>query len=170
MTFQAIQPRLVRTTTMAFLASAALTVTTPTFAQSSFFSDWHNSQNFSVQFTDQKLSVTGNNIPLKDLLLEIQEQTGIKVNFVANTSDKVTLNVEEQSVENVISKISNNHMIIHSNVNGTKTVSELIIMSDGNEEVTTTAETSEYLPTGEPAPLIVAAKPELPDENADQNL
>ena len=55
-----------------------------------------------------------------------KEQTGIKVNFVANPNDRVTLNVEEQSVENVISKISDNHMIIHTDVNGTQTVSELI--------------------------------------------
>ena len=101
-----------------------------------------------------------------------KEQTGIKVNFVANPNDRVTLNVEEPSVENVISKISDNHMIIHTDVNGTQTVSELIIISGGNEEVATTAETSEHLPTGAPAPQIAAASPspELADENTDQNL
>ena len=61
-------------------------------------------------------------------------------------------------------------MIIHSNANGIKTVSELVIISDGNEDISTTAETSEFLPTGEPTPLIAAAMPELTDEKADQNL
>ena len=170
MTSNSILSNLARTVKMALLTTAALTVTTPAFAQSNFFSDWHSSQNFSVEFNGQKLSVTGNNIPLKELMLEIQEQTGIKVNLVANPGDRVTLNVEEQSVESVISQISDNHMIIHSNVNGIKTVSELVIISDGNEDISTTAETSEFLPTGEPTPLIAAAMPELTDEKADQNL
>ena len=81
MTFQAILSNLSRTVKVALLTTVALTVTTPAFAQSTFFSDWHNSQNFSVEFTDRKLSVTGNNIPLKELMLKIQEQTGIKVNL-----------------------------------------------------------------------------------------
>ena len=170
MTSQAILSNLARTAKVALFTTIALTVTTPAFGQSNFFSDWHDSQNFSVEFTDQKLSVSGNNIPLKELMLEIQELTDIKVDLVANPSDRVTLYVEQQSVENVISQISDNHMIIHSNVNGIKTVSELIIISDGNKEIETAAETSEFLPTGEPTPLIAAATPQLTDEKADQNL
>ena len=175
MTIPAKLTGIIRTGILASLTTVALTVTTPLFAQSSFISNWYDSQNFSVDFTDEKLTIKGNNIPVKTLLLEIQELTGIKVNFVSGPSDKVTLDVDAQSVESVIAKISDNHMIIHANVNGTKTISELIIIAEGTTEVASADNISEFLPTGEPAPQIAAATPdrtntELTDKDAEQNL
>ena len=85
MTISAKLTGIIRTGILASLTTVALTVTTPLFAQSSFISDWYDSQNFSVDFTDEKLTIKGNNIPVKTLLLEIQELTGIKIKSVSYT-------------------------------------------------------------------------------------
>lgn len=160
---------------IAALTTVALTITTPASAQSSFFSDWYAIQNFSVEFTDNKLSIAANDVPVKTLLQEIQEQTGINIKFVADPGDRVTLNVDDQSIETVIAQISNNHMIVHANVEGTKIISELIILSNDARAVVAdaTSELSEFLPTGEPAPQVAAATaatPELTDQDTEQKL
>lgn len=159
----------VRSGLLVSLAALALSVTsTPLLAQSSFFNAWQQGQHFLVEFADEKLSVKGDSIPVKELLLQIQEQTGIVVNFVSNPTNTVSLDINEQSVENVIAKISDNHMIIHDNVNGKKTISELIIISAGTStdtaEVASDDSVSEFLPSGEPAPLIAAATPDSEDK------
>ncbi len=143
----------------ASLTTLALTApSTPLLAQNSLFNSWIEGQNFLVEFVDEKMTVKGNSIPVKALLLQIQEQTGIPVNFASDETETVTLDIYEQSIEQVVAKISDNHMIIHDHVDGIKTISELIIFSTGNTEVASTdSVTSEFLPSGEPAPLIAAA-------------
>jgi len=149
------------------ITALTLTVTsTPLFAQSSLLNALRGGQSFLVEFANEKLSVKGESIPVKALLLQIQEQTGIIVNFLSDPTDTVSLDIREQSVENVIAKISDNHMIIHDNVNGTKTISELIIISADSPELAIDDNTSEFLPSGEPAPLIAAATPDSEDKPA----
>ena len=87
----------------------------------------------------------------------------------------MTLNVDDQSIETVIAQISNNHMIVHANVEGTRIISELIILSNDARAVVAdaTSELSEFLPTGEPAPQVAAATaatPELTDQDTEQKL
>ena len=110
-------------------------------------------QNFVVEYVDEKLSVQANNSRVKELLLEIQDKTGIEVNFIADPKDTVSLDISEQSVESVIGKITENHMIIHDMINGKKTISELIIISD-DPELISGGGGSANLPSGQPAPAI----------------
>ena len=142
-----------------FLNLAAAVVlaaaTTPVSAQTE--------QNFLVEFSDDKLSIQANNTLVKDLLLEIQDKTGIPVNFVSDPKDTVSLSITDQSIEHAIAKITANHMIIHGNINGTKTISELIIISD-DPELQNSGAVSANLPSGQPAPAIGAAS----DQPADQ--
>ena len=135
---------------------AVLAFTTPALsAQTSFL----------VEFDNKKLSVKGDSIPVKDLLLEIQDRTGILVNFISSPTGTVTLDIDEQSVEQVIAKISDNHMIIHDTVDGLKTIKELVYIS-GATEVASVAATSEFLPSGEPAPSIAVVTPGTEDAQA----
>jgi len=154
-------PRHIRPNLVASLAALVLTVTTPSlFAETSFFSAWQQ-QNFQVEFADEKLSVIGESIPVKDLLLKIQEETGIPVNFITTPTGTLSLNINNQSVENVIARISDNHMIIHDTVDGVKTIRELFFISE-TTEVASSAAASEFLPSGEPAPLVATAAAAAP--------
>ena len=145
--------RRIRPNLVASLAALALTVSTPSlFASTSFFSAWQQ-QNFEVEFADEKLSVIGEGIPVKELLLKIQEATGIPVNFITTPTGTLSLNIEKESVESVIARISDNHMIIHDTVDGVKTIQELFIISE-TTEVANSVAASEFLPSGEPAPLV----------------
>lgn len=127
-----------------------------------------SAQNFLVEYTDDKLSVQGNNIQVKELLLEIQDKTGIRVNFIAEPKDTVSLNISEQSVENVIAKITENHMIIHDIINGKKTISELIIISD-DPELKSSGGGSANLPSGQPAPSVEGTSPTEESSNEPTN-
>jgi len=127
-----------------------------------------SAQNFLVEYADDKLSVQANNIRVKELLLEIQEKTGIPVNFIADPKDTVSIDVSEQTVESVIAKITENHMIIHDTINGKKNISELIIISDDPELNNTGG--SANLPSGQPAPAITSEPDGTSSENADDNI
>ena len=135
------------------LLTATSALTAPVLAQS-----------FLVEYADEKLSVEANNIQVKDLLLEIQDKTGIQVNFIADPRDTISLSVSEQTVENVIAKITENHMIIHSIVNGKKTINELIIISE-DPELNSGGGGSGNLPTGQPAPAIATVPAAGQDSN-----
>ncbi len=117
-----------------------------------------SAQNFLVEYTDEKLSVQANNTQIKELLLEIQNKTGIRVNFIAEPKNSVSLNIIDQSVEAAIAKITENHMIIHDIVNGKKTISELIIISD-DPELRSSGGGSANLPSGQPAPAVEEPSP-----------
>lgn len=112
-----------------------------------------SAQNFLVEYIDEKLSIQANNTRVKELLLEIQDKTGIKVNFIADPKDTVSLNINDQTVEHAIAKITANHMIIHDFANGKKTISELIIISD-DPELRSSGTGSANLPSGQPAPAV----------------
>jgi hypothetical protein len=75
------------------------------------------------------------------------------VNFIADPRDTVSLNINDQTVENAIAKITANHMIIHDFINGQKTISELIIISD-DPELRSSGTGSANLPSGQPAPAV----------------
>ena len=124
-----------------------------------------SAQNFVVEYVDEKLSIQANNTRVKELLLEIQDKTGIQVNFIADPKDTVSLDITEQPVENVIGKITENHMIIHDIVNGKETISELIIISD-DPELISGGGGSANLPSGKPAPAIT---PETNESNEPAN-
>jgi len=141
------------------VTTIAATMTSPLAAQSE--------QNFLVEFIDDELSIQASNILVKDLLLEIQDKTGIPVNFVSDPKDTISLNITGQSVENAIAKISSNHMIIHGHTNGIKTINELIIISD-DPELKSTGNDSANLPSGQPAPEIAAATEQPSAEQTDR--
>jgi len=149
--------RRIRSHLMVSLATVSFAVTAPSLsAQTSFL----------IEFADEKLSVKGDSIPVKDLLIEIQYLTGIHVNFISDPKETVTLDIDEQSIEQVIAKISDNHMIIHDTVDGLKTIRELFFISGTTETVS--ASVSEFLPSGEPAPLVAAVNPVAEDEKATE--
>lgn len=112
-----------------------------------------SAQNFLVEYVDEKLSIQANNSRVRELLLEIQDKTGITVNFIADPKDTVSLDISDQTVENAIAKITANHMIIHDFANGKKTISELIIISD-DPDLRSSGAGSANLPNGQPAPVI----------------
>lgn len=111
-------------------------------------------QNFFVEYEDEKISIEANNILIKELLLEIQNKTGIPVNFIAEPKDTVSLTISDQTVESAIAKITENHMIIHDTVNGKQAISELIIIAEDPELTSSSGSGSSNLPTGQPAPAI----------------
>lgn len=116
-------------------------------------------QNFFVEYENEKISIEANNIRIKELLLEIQNKTGIPVNFIADPKDTVSLTISDQTVESAIAKITENHMIIHDTINGKKSISELIIIAEDPALTSSAGGGSANLPTGQPAPAIEAPQP-----------
>ena len=79
-------PRLQRCAGAGFCLPAALFVLTATSTPVA-------AQNFVVEYVDEKLSIQANNSRVKELLLEIQDKTGIEVNFIADPKDTVSLDI-----------------------------------------------------------------------------
>lgn len=109
--------------------------------------------NFNIDVDKEDVAVEATNASLTELLQELEKLTGIPINFVAETDERVTLNVGMTSVENAISKITPNHMIVHENQNGKEVIKELIIIP-ANSDLASGGSGSAFLPNGNPAPAI----------------
>ena len=118
------------------------------WAQQSLASD-----NFTIEIENDDIAIQANNASLTELLEELEKRTGIPVNFVAETSERVSLTVGLTTVENAISKITPNHMIVHGTEDGEKIIKELIIIPD-DPNSSNDAGNSSFLPSGQPAPAI----------------
>jgi len=110
-----------------------------------------SADNFSIEVSNDDIAVEASNASLKELLQELEKLTGIPVKFVADTSERVTLNVGLTTIENAIGKITPNHMIVHGQLNGIKVIKEVIIIPDSGGGA---ASGSAFLPNGQPAPAI----------------
>lgn len=108
--------------------------------------------NFSIEVNDEDIAVEARNASLREILQELEKVTGIPMKFVADTSERVTLNVGLTTIENAIGKITPNHMIVHEQLDGKKVIKEVIIIPDTGGSSTATG--SAFLPSGQPAPAI----------------
>lgn len=114
-----------------------------------------DSQGFLVGIApDKTITIQANNASLKDILLDIEAKTGIRVNFVADTTQRVSVNIENQTIENAIGKLTPNYMIMRDLKDGQETISEIIIISD-DPAITSSGDGSTFLPSGQPAPVII---------------
>lgn len=121
--------------------------------------------NFSIKISNDDIAVEASNASLQELLEELERLTGIPVEFVADTTERVTLTVGLTNIENAISKITPNHMIVHENQNGKQVIKELIILPDSGESGANAG--SAFLPNGQPAPT-VDQPPQSPPVPTDQ--
>ncbi len=119
---------------------------------------------FNIDVSETEIAVQANNASLKELLQELERLTGIPVKFVADTDERVSLNVGLTSVENAIGKITPNHMIVHEDKQGKKVIKELIIIPNDSGTSGGGADSS-FLPNGQPAPAI---EPQLEQPQLDQ--
>ncbi len=125
-----------------------------------------SADNFSIEVSNNDIAIEANNASLKELLLELERQTGIPVKFVDETDERVSLNVGLTTVENAIGKITPNHMIVHENIDGKKVIKELIIIPDASG-ISSDGGNSSFLPNGQPAPAIESApQSQLPPTEA----
>ena len=129
------------------------------WAQQSLASD-----NFTIEIEDDDIAIQANNASLTELLEELEKRTGIPVNFVAETSERVSLTVGLTTVENAIGKITPNHMIVHGTKDGEKIIKELIIIPDDPNSSNDSGD-SKFLPSGQPAPVITPDGAPLPQPN-----
>lgn len=114
-----------------------------------------SNQSFLVGIAlDKTITIQANNASLKAVLLEIEAKTGIPVNFVADTSERVSVNLEGQTIENAIGKLTPNYMIMRDIQGGKEIISEIIIISD-DPASTSSGGGSSFLPSGKPTPVIV---------------
>jgi len=119
---------------------------------------------FSIEISNDDISVQASNASLQEVLEELERLTGIPVKFVAETSERVTLNVGLTNIENAIGKITPNHMIVHEKLDGKQVIKELIIIPGGEGGASGGGGSgSAFLPNGEPAPNI-----EQPDQSLPQ--
>ena len=116
---------------------------------------------FSIRISDNDIAVEASNASLQELLEELERLTGIPIEFVAETEERVTLNVGLTNIENAISKITPNHMIVHEKQNGKQVIKELIILPDSGESGGTNSG-SAFLPNGQPAPTVEQPAQSLP--------
>ncbi len=114
---------------------------------------------FNIDVSDDDVAIEANNASLMELLQELEKVTGIPVDFVEPTDERVTLSVALTSVESAIGKITPNHMIVHENQDGEKIIKELIIIP-ADSELAGTGSGSAFLPNGNPAPSIEQATPQ----------
>ena len=116
---------------------------------------------FSIRISDNDIAVEASNASVQELLEELERLTGIPVEFVAETKERVTLNVGLTNIENAISKITPNHMIVHEKQNGKQVIKELIILPDSGESGDANTG-SAFLPNGQPAPTVEQPPQSLP--------
>jgi len=110
---------------------------------------------FSIEISNDDISVQASNASLQEVLEELERLTGIPV---------VTLNVGLTNIENAIGKITPNHMIVHEKLDGKQVIKELIIIPGGEGGASGGGGSgSAFLPNGEPAPNI-----EQPDQSLPQ--
>ena len=126
---------------------------------------------FNIEVKNDDIAVQASNASLQEVLEELERLTGIPIKFVADTTERVTLNVGLTTIENAIGKITPNHMIVHEKQNGKQVIKELIIIPDsGGDSVDSGSAGSAFLPNGQPAPTIeqpAQALP-LPTDQPDQ--
>ena len=122
---------------------------------------------FSIEVSNDDIAVQASNASLQEVLEELERLTGIPVKFVADTTERVTLNVGLTTIENAIGKITPNHMIVHEKQNGKQVIKELIIISgSGTDSGDSGANSgSAFLPNGQPAPTIEQPPQSLPLAN-----
>lgn len=120
-----------------------------------------HANNFTIDVSDDDIAVVATNASLKELLQELEKLTGIPVKFVADTNEKVTLNVGMTNIENAISKITPNHMIVHGSEDGKEVIKELIIIP-AESDLSSGSSGSAFLPSGNPAPAV--AQPQTPNQ------
>jgi len=116
---------------------------------------------FSIRISDDDIAVEASNASVQELLEELERLTGIPVEFVAETKERITLNVGLTNIENAISKITPNHMIVHEKQNGKQVIKELIILPDSGESDSANSG-SAFLPNGQPAPTVEQPAQSLP--------
>jgi len=126
---------------------------------------------FSIEVNNDDISVQASDASLQEVLEELERLTGIPVKFVEKTTERVTLNVGLTTIENAISKITPNHMIVHEEQNGKQVIKELIIIPGSSPDSGDGgAGGSAFLPNGQPAPTIEqpAQSPQAPTDQVDQ--
>lgn len=138
-----------------------------------FYSSFGHSQIGNQSFligieTDKTITIQANNANLKDVLLDLEAKTGIEVNFVADTSQRVSVTIENQTIENAIGKLTPNYMIMRDLQDGKETISEIIIISD-DPGSTSSGNDSTFLPSGQPAPEIINQEDDPPPETLPTN-
>ncbi len=124
---------------------------------------------FNIDISDDDIAIEASNASLKELLQELENLTGIPVEYVAETDEKVTLSVGMTSVENAIAKITPNHMIVHETQNGKNVIKELIIIP-AESDLASGGSGSAFLPNGNPAPAIEQSESTEPMTPTDQQL
>lgn len=135
-----------------------------------------SANSFDIKVENDEVSVDANNASLKELLAELEKLTGIPVNFVSEPNERVTLTVSMTNVENAISKITPNHMIVHEQRQGKTVIKEVLIIPGDSSIGSSSSAGSSFLPNGQPAPAIEqstqvtpAAQPE-PNPQTDTQL
>lgn len=111
---------------------------------------------------DKTLTIQANNATLKDILLEIETLTGIPVNFVSENTQRISVDIENQPIEDAIRKLTPNYMIMRNQLNGEDVINEIIIISD-DPAAASSAGGSSFLPSGQPAPVIIIEDETQPD-------
>jgi len=76
---------------------------------------------FNIDVSDDDIAVQADDAKLTEVLQELENRTGIPVKFVAETEERVTLDVALTDIENAISKLTPNHMIVRGKQDGKDT-------------------------------------------------
>ncbi len=115
---------------------------------------------------DNKITIQANDASLKEVLMDIESKTGIPVNFVADTSERVSIDIADQPLEDAIRKLSPNHMVIRGTKDGKAIISEFVIIADDPDSSGST-DGDLFLPTGDPAPDLSGEQtpPPTPDNS-----
>lgn len=142
----------------ALLAGAAMAVslcTSPSLAQNG---------SFEVELDDDKrISLNAQNASLREILLDLEQKTGVKMNFVADPVARVSMTIESQSFEQVINKLAPDHLLVRGKEDGKSVIRELIIIS--NDPSLSSGQTDlSNLPSGEPAPEVQELNPTPPQQ------
>lgn len=124
-------------------------------------------QSFTVEFNDTKISIQANEASLRDIMLDIEDKTGIPVKFVAESEEHVSVEIYDQTLESAIGKLTPNHMIVHDLLNGKKRIKELIIISEDPQLAKDGG--SQFLPSGQLQNANPTPQPAVDNEDNQSN-
>jgi|GEM_PF-5484379 len=117
---------------------------------------------FNIDVSDDDIAVQADDAKLTEVLQELENRTGIPVKFVAETEERVTLDVALTDIENAISKLTPNHMIVRGKQDGKEVIKEVIIIPAESDLASgSSGSGSDFLPSGAPAAEI--GTPQNPD-------
>jgi len=110
--------------------------------------------NFTVEYTDSRVTINAQNADLKAILTELAHQADFPIRFVSEVEKRVSLTISTSTIEEVVSMLTPDNLIIYENQNNKEIIKKLFVVISEEPTSDTDNTTSEFLPTGDPAPVV----------------